>query len=273
MKVGIIGTGGRSLAYLDILRQMQQQTGALCDINRERLDTYRQVHLPDLDPGRAYLDYHDLLSDPTIDLVLICTPDTTHREIALSAAQAGKAMLLEKPVATTPSDVMAVYEGLKNYTRPVFLGFVLRYAPFYRQIKAMVQSGILGGIVTIRAQEMLDTRHASSFFRRWHRFSTNNGGLMNAKCCHDLDILNWLLEGEPVAVSAFGGNRVFVPWLMRPVAVVTAPCAAAAFMYSMKTIIRPILDHSMLCQTCVSIIVKKTLLIMSVCCCNMQMEL
>ncbi|MHB1484907.1 MAG: Gfo/Idh/MocA family protein [Saccharofermentanales bacterium] len=212
MNIGIIGTGGRSLAYLGILKnQSEHKVTAICDIDDERRDSFRRIHLPDLLAEKSTKDYQILLSDPAIDLVLICTPDTSHREIALAAAAAGKAMLLEKPVATTLDDSLALLEGLKNYSRPIYLGFVLRYSPFYIKLNEIIKSGKLGEIVTINAREMLDARHASSFYRRWHRFRINNGGLMNAKCSHDLDILNWIVGSDPIDVCAFGGTRFFVP--------------------------------------------------------------
>ncbi len=212
MNIGIIGTGGRSLAYLDCIRNMEGcRIAAICDIDAGRLSAYREAHLPELGEGDLHTDYRTLLERPDIDVALICTPDTTHRDIALETAARGKAMLLEKPVATTRADCMDMLDALENFSRPVFLGFVLRYTPFYRKIREIVRSGVLGDVVTLSAREMLDPRHASSFFRRWHRFSIRNGGLMNAKCSHDLDLIQWILGSEPEEVSAMGGNRIFRP--------------------------------------------------------------
>jgi len=212
MNFAIIGTGGRSLAYLGLIRnQSGHAVTALCDTDATRLETYRLAHFPEGGPACVSTRYEDILADDSVDTVLICTPDTTHREIAIAALDANKAMLLEKPVATTVADVRALERAFEGYSRPVYLGFVLRYTPLYRQIHSIVRSGSLGRIVTASARETLDPRHAGSFFRRWHRFSRNNGGLMNAKCSHDLDLLNWIIGDEPVLVSAFGGRSVFVP--------------------------------------------------------------
>ncbi|MHB8962345.1 MAG: Gfo/Idh/MocA family protein [Saccharofermentanales bacterium] len=212
MNIGIIGTGGRSLAYLEILKRTDQhRIAAICDNDADRLESYRLAHLPALDPRNAYTDYRGLLSDSSIGLVILCTPDTTHREIAMAAASAGKAILLEKPVATNLEDTLTLLDGLEGYPHAIYLGFVLRYTAFYQKIHEIVRSGALGNIVTLQAREMLDTRHASSFYRRWHRFSVNNGGLMNAKCSHDLDLLNWIVGSDPEDVFALGGNKVFVP--------------------------------------------------------------
>jgi predicted dehydrogenase len=212
MNFGIIGTGGRSLAYLGALkRNGDPPIAAICDIDEVRLREFSAAHFPGRAPSCVTTDYRRLLAMPEIDAVLICTPDTTHLEIALAAGAAGKAILLEKPVATTMADALALQGAFTDYPKPAYLGFVLRYAPIYRSAFDLVRSGRLGDIVTIHAREALDPRHASSFFRRWHRFSRNNGGLMNAKCCHDLDLLNWMTGSDPVRVSAFGGRRVFTP--------------------------------------------------------------
>ncbi len=212
MRFGIIGTGGRSLAYLDIIKAMpEHEITAICDADPDRLRDYRNANLSGLSGEDTYTDHIKMLADDKADIILICTPDTAHKDIALACAAAGKHMLLEKPVATTHADTAALLDGLGGYRNTVYLGFVLRFTAFYRKIYEIVRSGATGDIVTVSATEILDARHASSFYRRWHRFSVNNGGLMNAKCSHDLDLLSWIIGSEPVEASAFGGRRFFVP--------------------------------------------------------------
>jgi predicted dehydrogenase len=212
MNFAIIGTGGRSLAYREELRRKPDlRVTALCDTDLERLSAYHREWY-DADPGILLTqDYREAVALPGVDVVLICTPDTAHVDVALSAAAAGRHMLLEKPVATTRADLLRAYDGLADYDRSIHLGFVLRYTDFYRAIRDRVQSGSLGTVVTLSASESLDPRHAGSFYRRWQRFSRNNGGLLNAKCCHDLDLMNWILDADPVEVFATGGRRIFVP--------------------------------------------------------------
>jgi predicted dehydrogenase len=212
MRFAIIGTGGRSLAYGEELRRIPgQRVVALCDTDPARLSAYHRTWY-DGDPTlHLSTDPRETVALPDVDVVLICTPDTTHVDIALAAAAAGKHMLVEKPVATTRADLVRIHEGLAGYDRTVRLGFVLRYTTFFRTLRDQVRSGRLGTVVTVSSSESLDPRHAGSFFRRWQRFSANNGGLLNAKCCHDLDLLNWILGADPIEVFAMGGRRVFVP--------------------------------------------------------------
>ncbi len=212
MQIGIIGMGARSVAYLPLIEQREGVTlCAVCDADAGRLADFRAGWLLGKADVTEYTDYRRLLGDARVDTVFILTPDTTHREILEASVAAGKHILLEKPVATTMEDALAIRNTGKASGKTLVLGFVLRYTPVYTAVKTLLSQGRIGRLVTLRAQEMLDTRHAASFYRRWHRFSVNNGGLMNAKCSHDLDLLSWLADALPAKVSAFGGNSVFVP--------------------------------------------------------------
>ena len=212
MDFALIGTGARSLAYREEIRRLPgQRVAVLCDLDADRLAAYHRRWF-DADPAiRLETDFRAAVSGPDVDVVVVCTPDTAHVDVALAAAAAGKHLLVEKPVATTRADLLRAYRGLKDHPGAIQVGFVLRYAPFFRALRDVVRSGRLGTVVGITAAEMLDPRHAGSFYRRWHRFSRNNGGLLNAKCSHDLDLLNWVIGCDPVSVSAAGGLRHFVP--------------------------------------------------------------
>lgn len=211
MNIAIIGTGGRSLAYLNQLRNDERvQIRALCDIDEAKLHSYADKYFSGSDRPLLSTDYSEIINMENIDLLLICTPDTTHVEIALAAAEKQKAMMIEKPVATTLADAALIEDKLGDYDANLFVGFVLRYTPVYQKAKEIIDAGIIGGLITVRAMEALDPRHAGSFYRRWHRFSQNNGGLMNTKCSHDLDILNWLIGCRPKRLTAMGGRKIFV---------------------------------------------------------------
>lgn len=212
INIGLIGTGGRSVAYVPLcLSDIRENVRikAIADIDPEKMKSYSSKYFSQDNQPEFYTDYSLMLDDEEIDAVIICTPDTMHREMAIAALNKGKHILLEKPMATTIEDSIAIYgESLKQDL--VFrLGFVLRYTGVYKKIKELVASGVLGKIITVEAKEQLGYLHGASFFRRWHRFKKNNGGFLNAKCSHDMDILNWIIEDEPLYVSAFGGRGYF----------------------------------------------------------------
>jgi predicted dehydrogenase len=159
----------------------------------------------DGDPGRAVSDLNRILEDDSLDCIFIMTPEKYHRDHVERVASTSSSVFLEKPLATNPEDTLAIYHLLQSIHngRKKQIGFVLRYAPFYAKIRELVDSGILGEITLIRASESLGFGHGVSFFRRWHRLMDNTGGLINEKCCHDLDLLNWYAGARPVQVSSF----------------------------------------------------------------------
>lgn len=214
MKIGIIGTGARSTNYLKLLLEDAQfrehSVAALCDCDARRLEAYSRFFFPE-EPPACYTDYRQLLADETIDTVLITTPDGAHLEIALAAMEAGKHILLEKPMECSAARARALYEHGRSYTKTLMMGFVLRYSAVYARVQELLRQGAVGDIVTVQAAEKLGYRHAASFMRRWHRFTKNSGGMMNTKCCHDMDILRVLIGGKVTSVYAEGDRRFFVP--------------------------------------------------------------
>jgi len=215
INIAVIGTGSRAAAYVS----PKVCTGykdicfsALCDINRTNLEAFCKKWFSDRETPRLYTDYMDVMNDPEVQAVIITTPDTTHRAIAVAALEHGKHVMLEKPLATSLEDTIAIYRARMEHPELAFrVGFTLRHTPFYSKVKQLLDEGAIGTIISIEAKEALDRMHGASFFRRWHRFSANNGGFLNAKCSHDMDILTWLTGEKPLYMSAFGSRSYFVP--------------------------------------------------------------
>lgn len=216
MKVGFIGMGARCTAYINRMLKnpefKEHKVAAFCDINEERLNAMADFYAPQIGKKPAtYTDWKELLADESIEGIVISTPDFAHTEIAVAAIEAGKHILLEKPIEVTPERAKAIYDAGKDYDKTLVLGFVLRYTSFYGKIKEMIDNGELGDIVSVTASENLDKNHSSSYLRRWHRYSKYSGGMMNTKCCHDIDILNFLIGSRIKTLTAFGSNSFYVP--------------------------------------------------------------
>lgn len=161
------------------------------------------------DPVRGTTDVSQPLADPDVDIAFVTVPDHLHRSIAEPAFRAGKHVFLEKPLATNAADAAAILMAWQRSGRILQLGYVLRQAPFYEAIRAVVRAGVLGPVRIASLSDQLDVRHGGSFMRRWHSLSSQSGGLIVHKACHDLDIICWLLEGRPRTVSSFGGLDTF----------------------------------------------------------------
>ena len=156
---------------------------------------------------------------PDTNSAMVVTPDQTHADYAEKILASGRHMLLEKPVAACWEDCKRITAAAQKYDKQIIqLGFVLRYSGFYRKLRSIVESGVLGDVVMIRANERLSFEHSSAYRRGWRRYIRNTGGLMNEKCAHDLDIMNWLKKGkaEPVNVYSIGGNELFPARLDTP---------------------------------------------------------
>ncbi len=214
MNIGIIGTGTRSVLYLKpILAGIREnlKIKALADVDDEKLKKYANEYFNAENMPTLYTDYKEMMEKEDLDTVFICTPDNMHTDIVLPIFKMNKNILLEKPMATTIEDCVAIYEESRKQSKHLYLGFVLRYTPLYQKVKEIIDSGVLGKILTVEAKETLDYLHGSSYMRRWHRFKKNSGGFLNTKCCHDMDLLNWLIGSDPEYISAFGSRSYFNP--------------------------------------------------------------
>jgi predicted dehydrogenase len=97
-----------------------------------------------------------------------------------------------------------------KYDRKVIVCHVLRYSPFYKRVKEILDRGDVGDIITVNASENVGYYHqAHSFVRGPWRNKEQSSPMILAKCCHDMDILRWLIGKRCLSVSSFGGLRIF----------------------------------------------------------------
>lgn len=147
------------------------------------------------------------------DVAFICTQDQQHVGHAVAALRKGYHLLLEKPIATSIEDVRLIEKTAAEMNRRVVVCHVLRYAPFFEEIRASIERGDVGDVVAIQALENVGYWHqAHSFVRGNWRNESESTFMLLAKCCHDIDYLVWLCGGQKcVRVSSFGSLRHFRP--------------------------------------------------------------
>ena len=212
-KIGVIGTGDRATAFTPQLHEKMERAGlfGLCDVDADRLGRYVEVNK--LDGVRTFTDVDEFLAQKDLDAVIATVPEFAHRDVTVQALRAGKPIYLEKPIAHTLDAAYDMLEAQRETGGLAYLGFNLRASVAYNRIREIVRSGVLGQIVHIDGVEQLHVAHIASFMRRFHRRSEHSGGFLNTKCCHDLDIMNWLVghEHRVVRISSFGGCNVFLP--------------------------------------------------------------
>lgn len=214
----MIGTGGRCVSYARAFGKSEKiEIVAVADPDPRNRQT--MFHLSGV-PGeniKQYDDWHEMLEKhPDIDGATVITPNYLHREPAIALLERGVAVALEKPMTTTMHDSEQILEAVKKNSR-IVIGFVLRSTPFYLKIRELLQSGAIGTVLSVQADE-LGSYGVSSIISRspWRRYKRLSGGSLMEKSSHDIDLLNWLLNSRPVSVNSYGGKLLFRPNPMLP---------------------------------------------------------
>ena len=144
------------------------------------------------------------------DAVIITTPDDLHYGPCMKALKMGYDILLEKPIAPTEKECRDILKLQQKNGNIVAVCHVLRYAPYFINLKEIMDSGALGDIISIQHFEPIEHIHMSHSYVRgnWHN-SKKTTPIILAKSCHDLDILRWMIGKNCETISAFGGLKWF----------------------------------------------------------------
>lgn len=148
------------------------------------------------------------------DAVINGTMDHQHLGTAVPLLNCGYDMLLEKPFAPNEPDMREIVECARKNNSKVMICHVLRYTPFYYSIKERIVNGDLGDIINIQTTEHVSYHHLSTSYIRgkWANSDKCHTSMLLAKCCHDLDIMMWMMaETKPTQISSFGGKYQFKP--------------------------------------------------------------
>ncbi|TBL77344.1 Gfo/Idh/MocA family protein [Paenibacillus thalictri] len=159
----------------------------------------------------VYSSFEDMVGQSKPDAVIVTTIDRYHHEYIIKALEMGCDAITEKPMTIDEEKCNAILETERRTGRKVTVTFNMRFRPFVVRIKELLKQGTIGQILHVNLEWFLDTSHGADYFRRWHRKKENSGGLLIHKSTHHFDFVNWLLEEEPVEVSAFGTLRFYGP--------------------------------------------------------------
>lgn len=205
-KVIVIGAGGRGTQYTDIMStapDMFKVVGVAEPLD-DRRDYIKEKH--GIKDKFCFDTWENILDIPKFaDIAVISTMDRMHTEPAIKAMELGYDLLLEKPVAPTPEECALIDKKAKELGRKVVVCHVLRYTPFFKTIKKLLNDGIIGDVINIEHIESVGNIHQSHSFVRgnWGNEERSSFMLLQ-KCCHDLDILQWLLNKDCKKIQSFG---------------------------------------------------------------------
>ncbi|WP_455383473.1 Gfo/Idh/MocA family protein [Salinispira pacifica] len=194
--VGIVGAGFIGELHAQAIGRVAGLTvAAATRRNRAELSRFCSAH-----HARAHDDYRQLIEDPDVHIVVVATPHDLHTDVAVEAARAGKALLVEKPLASNLEDCDRIVEAVSLNHVPATVGFVNRYAPAYQTAWKLLENGELGepvtGVSTMAKFWMESNR------RDWHLDPLRGGGMWMTAGIHCLDRLTWLMGSAIRSVDA-----------------------------------------------------------------------
>ncbi len=162
---------------------------------------------------KCFRSYEEILAlDKFADFAMITTQDQLHYAPAMLAIEKGYNLLLEKPVAPTAEECLAISKAAEAKGVQVLVCHVLRYTPFARKVKEIIDSGKLGKVLSIVHVGGVGNIHYShSYVRGNWRNSDLSSDMLLAKSCHDIDLIQWLLGSECKKVQSFGKQSYFIP--------------------------------------------------------------
>ena len=205
IRFGVIGCGG--IAQKRTIPGLLLAENAVCEAIMDLNEDFLNQVGDKFGIARRYTSIEELLAQPDIDAVYIATPVFCHKEQVCQAADAGKHILLEKPMGLTAADGedMKAYCAAKGVKLGV--GFMMRFHGAHEAIKALICDGELGEIVSAFAKFNCDYPLSDTLWRQTK--ARSGGGAMMDMGIHCVDLLQHLTALKAVAVTAFTGNQIY----------------------------------------------------------------
>ena len=209
--VAILGLGGRGAdAYGWLLYNAKDRFKivALCDLKPERIDMFSKSF--DVAKENCFTDDEIFLSEKRADLLLIATPDNWHVRHALKAFALGYDIMVEKPLTEKEEECKQLLAAQKKAGTKALVCHVLRYAPAFMKMADLLDAGAIGKLVLITALERVGYAHqAHSYVRGNWRNRQVAAPMILAKCCHDLDLLQFYAKSKCETISSVGELTYF----------------------------------------------------------------
>lgn len=198
VKIGVIGLGGvAQLVHLPNLSKIQNaELTAVAEINKNRLQTIGDK----FNVKQRFNNYQDMIDKSDIEAVIVATPTSTHKEIAIDCLNAGKDVLVEKPLARTFNEAKQIVDAAKKSKRKLMVGMNLRYRPDTMLLRSFLNSDEIGDPFYIKCGWI---RKQSSSEKWFTKKEESGGGVIIDLGVHILDLALWLMDyPEVLSVSA-----------------------------------------------------------------------
>ena len=211
VKVIVAGCGGRGAGYATFATHNPERMQVVGIAEPRQFYRERMARDHGVAAENVYTDWQDLAArERFADAVIIATQDSMHVEPAVAFAKKGYAVLLEKPMAPSEEGCRRIVEAAIANKVVFAVCHVLRYTDYTRKVKEIIESGLIGEIVSIQHLEPVGYWHqAHSFVRGDWRNEAESSFMLLAKSCHDLDWLRYMMNSRCVKVSSFGNLTHF----------------------------------------------------------------
>ena len=207
----VLGAGNRGNVYASYSKQFPDElkiVGVAEPIEFRRNRFAKEYGIPE---DRQWTTWENALEIAKFaDVLIITTPDNLHYKPAMQGLNLGYDLLLEKPIAQSWRECDDIKKLAIQKENIVGICHVLRYTAYFRKMKEIIESGILGDVVSIQHFEPINHIHMShSYVRGNWRNEKETNPILLAKSCHDLDILYWMTGKKCTRVSSFGALNLF----------------------------------------------------------------
>lgn len=193
--IGVVGASGAFGRFIaEAIEEMGGRLIAVSGSNPARTERAAR----DLGARRHYLDHRALAADREVDLVVISTPPSLHGAMGINVARAGKAMLIEKPVATTVGDARALLSAVHTAGVAATVDFVMRYNAIFDTLKDWTDAGLFGGLRRVDFQNFAGDESLAPDHWFWDR--AQSGGILVEHGVHFFDIYGYLIGAPPAEV-------------------------------------------------------------------------
>lgn len=211
----IVGAGHRSFVYSELAKTNPEMLKIVGVADPNPIRRKKAMDYFGFKEDMCFENAEELAKKGKLaDTVINGTMDEQHLETAIPLLDAGYDMLLEKPFAPNEEEMRQIVNCAKKNNSKVMICHVLRYTPFYYAIKERIVNGEIGDIINIQTTEHVSYHHLSTSYIRgkWANSDKCHTSMLLAKCCHDLDIIMWMMsETKPKQISSFGGKFQFKP--------------------------------------------------------------
>jgi predicted dehydrogenase len=196
-KIGVIGLGGvAQLVHLPNFSKLTNaELTAVCEVNKSRLITIAEK----FNVKERYSNYNEMLEKSEMDAVIIATPTSTHADIAVDCLEAGKDILVEKPLARTYQEAKRIVDSAKKNKRKLMVGMNLRYRPDTMLLRSFINSNEIGEPFYVKCGWI---RKQSSGEKWFTKKEESGGGVIIDLGIHLLDLALWLLQYPEIASVA-----------------------------------------------------------------------